>query len=98
MRALPFAILFVTSTPTPTPPTPTPDATTAPTPPSDPGLPPPAKPRRKWVELYGALAGGLEYETLQQSSTNTTQGQHPTVAISRLGVRGGFGDHVTFAS
>ncbi|HEY1814219.1 MAG TPA: hypothetical protein VGG74_17830 [Kofleriaceae bacterium] len=90
-------------------PAPAPDATTAPTPipttrgsdappaPSDPSLPAPTK-VRKWVELYGAIAGGIEDETLQQPSSNTTQAQHPTVAISRLGVRGGFGDHVTFAS
>jgi hypothetical protein len=88
----------VADSPTPTP---APDTTTQPTPPAtpaDPGLPLPAKPARKWVELYGAIAGGLEYETLQQAATNTTQAQHPTVAISRLGVRGGFGDHITFAS
>jgi hypothetical protein len=91
-----------TATPTPAP-TPAddapPPATGSATPtPSDPGLPAPTNGRRKYVELYGAIAGGVEYETLQQPSTNTTQAQHPTVAISRLGARGAFGDHVTFAS
>ena len=64
------------------------------------GSPVPAAPApaRKWVELYGAIAGGLNYESLHEPATNTGQAQHPTVAISRLGVRGGFGPHITFAS
>ena len=59
---------------------------------------PDGTPPRKWVELYGAIAGGINYETLRLSATNSDQPQHPTVAISRVGVRGGFGAHITFAS
>jgi len=64
MRSLPFSILLVSSAALAAPPeidfdadvadspTPAPDTTTQPTPPAtpaDPGLPPPAKPARKWV-------------------------------------------------
>ncbi len=60
--------------------------------------PPPAVPsvRAKWIEPYGAIAGGLNYESVH--ATGNDGAQHPTVAISRMGVRGGVGEHVTFAS
>ena len=54
--------------------------------------------RTKWIEPYGAIAGGVRLESLHQPATSTTGTQNPTVAVSRLGLRGGFGAHVTFAS
>lgn len=58
--------------------------------------PPPPPVREKWIEPYGAIAGGLNYESLHDAGTASPQ--HPTVAVSRLGLRGGVGEHVTFAS
>lgn len=52
----------------------------------------------KWLEPYGAIAGGAHVESLHQPPDVQTQSQNPTVAISRLGVRGGVGRYVTFAS
>lgn len=54
--------------------------------------------KRKWIEPYGAIAGGMHLESLHQPPDVETGTQNPTVAISRLGVRGGVGRHVTFAS
>ena len=54
--------------------------------------------RAKWVEPYGAIAGGVELQSLHQAPGQTTGTQNPTVAISRLGLRGGIGSHITFAS
>jgi len=59
---------------------------------------PTAKPRGKWIEPYGAIAGGVEMQSLHQQPGQNTGTQNPTVAISRLGLRGGVGSHVTFAS
>lgn len=59
---------------------------------------PPEAVRAKWVEPYGAIAGGVELQSLHQEPGQTTGTQNPTVAISRLGLRGGFGSHITFAS
>ena len=59
---------------------------------------PPEQVRAKWVEPYGAIAGGVELQSLHQLPGQSTGTQNPTVAISRLGLRGGFGAHVTFAS
>ncbi|MEO6773843.1 MAG: hypothetical protein ABI467_12650 [Kofleriaceae bacterium] len=59
---------------------------------------PPAQVRAKWVEPYGAIVGGVELQSLHQAPGQTTGTQNPTVAISRLGLRGGVGAHVTFAS
>ena len=52
----------------------------------------------KWIEPFGAIAGGVHLQSLHQPPTATAQTQNPTVAISRLGVRGGVGRFVTFAS
>ena len=57
----------------------------------------PPKPE-KWIEPYGAIAGGLMLESLHQAPGQHTGTQNPTVAISRLGVRGGIGPHITYAS
>ena len=54
--------------------------------------------KRKWIEPYGAIAGGVRMESLHQTSTQHTGTQNPTVAVSRLGVRGGIGEHITYAS
>lgn len=56
-----------------------------------------AKPE-KWIEPYGAIAGGMMLESLHQAPGQHTGTQNPTVAISRLGVRGGIGAHITYAS
>lgn len=54
--------------------------------------------RRKWIEPYGAIAGGMRMESLNQPPDADRGTQNPTVAVSRLGFRGGVGDHITFAS
>jgi hypothetical protein len=59
---------------------------------------PAAAPRAKWIEAYGAIAGGVRLESLHQPAGSTTGTQNPTVAVSRLGLRGGVGRYVTFAS
>ncbi len=59
---------------------------------------PPAAPRGKWFEPYGAIAGGVNLQSLHQAPNDMTSAQNPTVAISRMGLRGGIGEHVTFAS
>lgn len=52
----------------------------------------------KWIEPYGAIAGGMMLESLHQAPGQHTGTQNPTVAISRIGVRGGIGPHITYAS
>jgi hypothetical protein len=59
---------------------------------------PPAEKKPKWIEPYGAIAGGVELESLHQLPSSTTETQNPTLAISRLGVRGGIGKYITYAS
>lgn len=59
--------------------------------------PPPPKPK-KWIEPYGAIAGGMRMESLHQAADQQRGTQNPTVAVSRLGLRGGVGEHITFAS
>ncbi|MGE5185147.1 MAG: hypothetical protein ACM31C_23925 [Acidobacteriota bacterium] len=54
--------------------------------------------KAKWIEPYGAIAGGVRLESLHEMPTDHTQAQNPTVAVSRLGVRGGVGQHITYAS
>ncbi|MDB4964185.1 MAG: hypothetical protein JWP01_4184 [Myxococcales bacterium] len=54
--------------------------------------------RGKWIEPYGAIAGGVHLQSLHQPADVKTQEQNPTVAVSRLGIRGGTGPYVTFAS
>lgn len=59
----------------------------------------PAKPpRAKWIEPYGAIAGGVHMQSLNQAPDVQTGTQNPTIAVSRLGLRGGVGPYVTFAS
>src|SRR5689334_20598392 len=60
--------------------------------------PEPVKPPEKWLEPYGAIAGGMRVESLHLAPGQSTGTQNPTVAVSRLGVRGGVGPHITFAS
>ncbi len=52
----------------------------------------------KWIEPYGAIAGGMHLQSLHQAPGQTTSGQNPTYAVSRLGLRGGVGPYITFAS
>lgn len=61
---------------------------------------PAARPGRsaRWIEPYGAIAGGVHLERLDLPPDVQTQPQNPTVAVSRLGLRGGVGEYVTFAS
>jgi hypothetical protein len=54
--------------------------------------------KSKWIEPYGAIAGGVRLESLHQPEMAKTGTQNPTVAVSRLGLRGGVGEHITFAS
>lgn len=62
--------------------------------------PPPeqATEQAKWIEPFGAIAGGFRLESLHQDPTDHSSAQNPTVAVSRLGVRGGVGPHITYAS
>lgn len=62
--------------------------------------PPPEQPVRKnrWIQPYVAIAGGMRLESLNQPDNVERGTQNPTVAVSRLGVRGGVGKHITFAS
>jgi hypothetical protein len=55
-------------------------------------------PRKKWIEPYGAIAGGVHLQSFNLPPDVQTGTQNPTVAVSRLGVRGGVGPYVTFAS
>ena len=52
----------------------------------------------RWLEPYGAIAGGMHLESLNQPPDVETQSQNPTVAVSRIGLRGGVGKYITFAS
>ncbi len=54
--------------------------------------------KKLWIEPYGAIAGGLHLQSLHQPADVETSGQNPTVAVSRLGLRGGAGKYITFAS
>jgi hypothetical protein len=46
----------------------------------------------------GAIAGGMRFESLRQTPGETAEERHPTVAVSRLGVAGTIGEHISFAS
>src|SRR5687768_9508359 len=52
----------------------------------------------KWIEPHGAIAGGMHLESLNQPPDVETEAQNPTVAVSRIGLRGGVGKYITFAS
>lgn len=56
------------------------------------------KQKDKWIEPFVAIAGGMRLESLNQPETVERQTQNPTVAVSRLGVRGGVGKHISFSS
>ncbi|HEX5063992.1 MAG TPA: hypothetical protein VFV99_31650 [Kofleriaceae bacterium] len=76
---------------------------TAPTPAVTDKAPEPAEPvvekkKDKWIEPYIAIAGGMRLESLHQPDTVDRGTQNPTVAVSRLGLRGGVGEHISFAS
>ena len=58
----------------------------------------PPPPPKKWIEPFGAIAGGVRLESLHRAPGEQTGSQNPTVAVSRLGVRGGVGEHITYAS
>lgn len=54
--------------------------------------------KRVWVAPHVAIAGGVHLQSLNQAPDSTAGTQNPTVAVSRLGLRGGAGPYVTFAS
>lgn len=59
----------------------------------------PARPRgERWIAPYGAIAGGVHLQSFNAAPGVQTAEQNPTVAVSRLGLRGGVGPYVTFAS
>jgi hypothetical protein len=60
--------------------------------------PAPEPAKKKWIEPFVAIAGGMRLESLHQPDTVERGTQNPTVAVSRLGVRGGVGEHITYAS
>ncbi len=53
---------------------------------------------KKWIEPYVAIAGGMMLESLHQPADVQTGAQNPTVAVSLLGVHGGVGEYITYAS
>jgi hypothetical protein len=59
---------------------------------------PEPKKKDKWIEPFVAIAGGMRLESLHQPDTVDRGTQNPTVAVSRLGVRGGVGEHISFSS
>ena len=58
------------------------------------------EPKDKKVRIipFIAIAGGMRLESLHQPGTDHRGTQNPTVAVSRLGLHGGVGDHITFSS
>ncbi len=85
------------------------DAETPPGTPAAPPADPPAqvadaaapltlKAKAMWLQPFGAIAGGMHLQSLHQAPEAQTSGQNPTVAVSRLGLRGGVGEYITFAS
>jgi hypothetical protein len=56
------------------------------------------KKKDKWIEPFIAIAGGMRLESLHQPDSVERGTQNPTVAVSRLGIRGGVGKHITFNS
>jgi hypothetical protein len=57
-----------------------------------------ADPPKPKLEPIIAIAGGMRLESLRQTPSETAQARHPTIAVSRMGVQGSVGDHITFAS
>ena len=60
--------------------------------------PPPTDDEARWIAPYGAIAGGVNLQSLHELPTDHTSAQNPTVAVSDLGVHGGVGAHITYAS
>ena len=56
------------------------------------------KAKAMWIQPFGAIAGGMHLQSLHKPENAETSGQNPTVAVSRLGLRGGVGKYITFAS
>lgn len=54
--------------------------------------------KRVWIAPHIAIAGGVHLQSFNQPADTETGTQNPTVAVSRLGFRGGAGPYVTFAS
>ena len=52
----------------------------------------------KEIDPVIAIAGGVRFEDLVLRDGQTSQQRSPTVAVSRLGVRGRLGPYITFAS
>ena len=59
---------------------------------------PALKAKAMWIQPFGAIAGGMHLQSLHKAADVQTSGQNPTVAVSRLGLRGGVGKYITFAS
>jgi hypothetical protein len=55
-------------------------------------------PKRVWIAPHIAIAGGVHLQSFNQPADVETGTQNPTVAVSRLGLRGGAGPYITFAS
>ena len=58
----------------------------------------PAPPRLREIDPIVMIAGGVRLESLKLAPGSTAEARHPTVAVSRFGVRGRIGEHITFAS
>ncbi|HEY5944166.1 MAG TPA: hypothetical protein VIV40_01685, partial [Kofleriaceae bacterium] len=56
------------------------------------------KKKDRYIEPFIAIAGGMRLESLHQPDSVDRGTQNPTVAVSRLGVRGGVGEHISFSS
>ena len=52
----------------------------------------------KVIQPFGVFAGGLRFEKLQLREGETKQSRNPTVAVSRVGIKGHWGDHIRFKS
>jgi hypothetical protein len=50
------------------------------------------------IRAIGAIAGGMRFESLRQTPGETAEARHPTVAVSRLGIAGEVGEHISFVS
>lgn len=50
------------------------------------------------IDPIVAIAGGMRFESLKQRPDETAEARHPTVAVSRLGLRGRIGERISFAS
>jgi hypothetical protein len=60
-------------------------------------VPAPTK-TRTWIAPHIAIAGGVHVQSFNQPPGVETGEQNPTVAVSRIGLVGGAGHYVTFAS